>query len=376
MGASASASSYEPVRCSRCNSLTASPRYRVFFRVFAYVVGATRQPFQGVYCARCEMLEGVKSTGITVVTGWWSLHGFVWNLEALYQNLFGANAFAAQNAKLLAHQVGYFLSIGNRTLALAVAQEAYTATLRVLNPNSKAAKMRAKLGYEVEDQLRELRQNLNGFIQSAGINEAIPKLRNGVGMMGPALYAQSAIVVLLSIALASWWLVEYKRSVDAEEARLVRAGIEYERAAAIARQQRAVLESNLRPLPLSGEYEPPPWRQFETNQPPFKVTAGRGVNYFIRLADWQSGVPVIAVFVRAGEQVEIGVPPGTYRVKFASGQQWYGENIWFGPDTDYSMVDASVSFSVQGNQLLGHELKLEQVLNGNLRRQKISAATF
>lgn len=374
--ASTGTTSYEPVRCSRCNSLTASPRYRVFFRVFSYVVGATRQPFQGVYCARCEMYEGAKSTGITVVTGWWSLHGFFWSLDALYQNLFGANAFSEQNAKLLAHQAGYFLSTGNRTLALAIAREAYAATLRVRNPNSRAARMRAKLGYKVEDQLKELRENLNDLIQSAGSDEAIAKLRNGVGMMSPALYAQSAIVAVLTLALGTWWFVEYKRSVDAEEARLLQAGIEYEKAAAIARQQQATLAANLQPLPPSGEHKAPPWRQFATNQPPFKVTAGRGVNYFIKLADWQSGVAVMAVFVRAGEQVEIGVPPGTYRVKFASGQQWYGEDIWFGPDTDYSMVGTPVTFSVQGNQLLGHELKLEQVLNGNLRRQKITAAGF
>lgn len=111
---SETSTSYEPLRCGKCNSVTASPRYRVFFRVFGYLFGAERKPYQGIYCSRCEMVEGLKCTGITAVVGWWSLHGFFWTSAALYQNLFGANAFAEQNARLLAHQVGYFMFTGNQ----------------------------------------------------------------------------------------------------------------------------------------------------------------------------------------------------------------------------------------------------------------------
>lgn len=38
-------------------------------------------------------------------------------------------------------------------------------------------------------------------------------------------------------------------------------------------------------------------------------------------------------FVRAGKRIDIKAPDGTFHLKVASGEEWYGEPYLFGPDT-------------------------------------------
>ena len=386
---------YEAVRCDTCANITASPRYRVFYKVFAYLLGATRRPVQGIYCAQCEMKVGAKCTGITLVTGWWSLHGFVWTLDSLRQNLFGANGFEEQNARLPAKQAAYFVSTGNLPLALAIAHEAHATALRFRDPNTKASAIRAKLGYAQNDPLKELRESLAAYIRANDAGGAAPKLRNRAGMFSSAFQVQAAMVGALGTALALWGVVEYRNGVEEENYRRYQAevaqqnaAVEQKRAAAarleaaaeaaaVAKRQAVALAANLRPLPASGEYGSLPWRQYGSdNQPPFKVIATSDTNYLIKLTDWTSDAPVASLFVRAGEEAQIGIPPGSYRVKVASGQKWYGEVLRFGPDTNYSKVESPMSFRIEGNQLLGRSLQMQLVTHGNLRREPIKAADF
>lgn len=365
---------YEPLRCTRCGSISASPRYRIFFWIFSYVVGASRTPVQGRFCARCEMIEGTKCTAATLLLGWWSIHGFFWTLQALYYNLLGARSLLEENVKLLAHQAGYFLSVGNRPLALAVAGEAYAASLKLRIPTSKIGRVRANLGYPPQDPLATLRDQLRRFIETENGGE-VPKLRHGLRGLGPAFYVQSALVFLFAGALGTWWAVEQERAARTEEARLVKEGLQRARAAAIAREQEAVLAANLLPLPISGEYRrlgPPSHR----NLPPLKVKASRGANFFIHVNDASSDRTVLWLFVRSGDEVAVRLVPGTYRIKFASGENWYGEKIRFGPSTAYSMIKEPMTFTVTGRQLLGHEIILDLVPHGNLRREPISATEF
>jgi hypothetical protein len=84
----------------------------------------------------------------------------------------------------------------------------------------------------------------------------------------------------------------------------------------------------------------------------------------------------MSIFIRAGQTVELGVPVGSYKAKIASGQTWYGDSIRFGPNTSYATLDAVLHFSIQGSQLLGHELTLTQMKDGNLRQVPLSANEF
>jgi hypothetical protein len=64
----------------------------------------------------------------------------------------------------------------------------------------------------------------------------------------------------------------------------------------------------------------------------------------------------MSIFIRAGQTVEVAVPFGSYKVKIASGQTWYGDAVRFGPNTSYAILDAVFDFTKEGSQLLGHQL--------------------
>jgi hypothetical protein len=108
----------------------------------------------------------------------------------------------------------------------------------------------------------------------------------------------------------------------------------------------------------------------------FVVSAGSDSHYWIKLVDASTGTPAIALFVRAGSKAEIRVPLGTYVIKYACGQKWYGTTHLFGPDTTYSKAPNPVSFYVEGNRVHGYSITLYKVPNGNLRTESISASEF
>jgi hypothetical protein len=93
----------------------------------------------------------------------------------------------------------------------------------------------------------------------------------------------------------------------------------------------------------------------------------------IRIKD---NVEVMSIFIRAGQTVEVKVPLGSYKAKIASGQTWYGDAVRFGPNTSYATLDTVLEFSIQGNQLLGNELMLTRVRDGNLKQVPLSATEF
>ncbi len=100
----APAPAYEPIRCAKCNAVSATPRYRVFYSVVGYLVGATRTPTQGAYCTGCEAALGLRCTGATLLFDWWSLPGFFWSLDAIAKNVFWTRGrvFGYQSGNALA----------------------------------------------------------------------------------------------------------------------------------------------------------------------------------------------------------------------------------------------------------------------------------
>ncbi len=108
----------------------------------------------------------------------------------------------------------------------------------------------------------------------------------------------------------------------------------------------------------------------------FKVSAPEGTHYWVKLVDATTMAPAIAMFVRSGSTAEAKVPVGTYVIKYASGQKWYGTTYLFGPDTAYGKADQTMRFWVEGNVVHGHSMTLYKVRNGNLRTETIPASEF
>ena len=135
-----------PIVCSRCNKVTAQPRYAIFYRVVSLVL-VWRQPVQGIFCSACAEKEALKATAITWVFGWWGFPwGPIYTIGALITNLEGGEQPKDINARLLAHQAWYFASVGQMDVARAVAEQALAIALRIKSGhNTDAAKLRSQL---------------------------------------------------------------------------------------------------------------------------------------------------------------------------------------------------------------------------------------
>ncbi len=129
----------------------------------------------------------------------------------------------------------------------------------------------------------------------------------------------------------------------------------------------------VQPLPRSGEV-----RMFtkKTCIAPFEIKSLSGSHYLLKLVDIFSGSAVLNVFVRSSSNVTIDVPLGTYEIRYAAGETWYGYEKLFGPDTAYSKADETFTFERVGNQITGFTITLYKVVNGNLSTSPIDASSF
>lgn len=110
---------------------------------------------------------------------------------------------------------------------------------------------------------------------------------------------------------------------------------------------------------------------------PFQITTPpSNNNFFIKLVDYTTNKPVLTFFVKAGNMFDIDVPLGSFKLKYAAGENWYGEKYLFGPDTHYSEAQTVLDFSQRGNQVSGHTVELIMQAHGNLHTITISPDKF
>ena len=367
---------FEPIICSMCSAVSAQPRFKVFYAVYGYIFGAYKKPYQGVFCSKCEIKVGLKASAITIVAGWWSIAGFFWTLQTLFENLVGGR-FHEQNARLQGYQAMYFAQQGKLALARAVAVEALNLAKKATASNNKDFSFKKNLGYETPDPLASLKESLADFIGSIPDTTEKLELKNTNDIFNKRFYYQlSLIVIVAGVGFAEVQRQEYV-SREAERVRLERLGIEQAKAAAIAAQQEEELKKLEQPLPKNGIFKIADKRNLSLyNSPPLKITNAPGANTLMKLIRVSDASEVMSIFIRAGETVEVKVPLGSYKAKMASGQTWYGDAVRFGPNTSYATLDIILDFSVEGNQLLGHELMLTRVKNGNLHQVPLQANEF
>ena len=167
-------------------------------------------------------------------------------------------------------------------------------------------------------------------------------------------------------------------AAEAENARLKRRAIEAEKAAAISAAEAGTLKSMEKPLPESGVIRFPDRQNYNLSRSPtLRVINSLDVNALIKLIRVRDGAELMSVFIRAGQTAEVTVPVGNYNAKIASGQHWYGNSVLFGPTTSYAKLDTILEFKkMDKSQLLGNEITLERVKDGNLRQLPLAAMDF
>ena len=84
----------------------------------------------------------------------------------------------------------------------------------------------------------------------------------------------------------------------------------------------------------------------------------------------------VAFYVKAGQQVEIDVPIGVYKLYYATGSDFYGTKLLFGEDTHYYASDDLLTFYSDTQYYNGHTITLKATYNGNFDTDPIPETQF
>ena len=110
---------------------------------------------------------------------------------------------------------------------------------------------------------------------------------------------------------------------------------------------------------------------------PLSISTPHGTEkYFVKIVDATTDAPVMTVFIYGGQVFELKVPLGQFKVKYATGENWYGESLLFGPPTSFNEAETTFFFHDDGYQINGYSIELIKQKNGNLHTKGISRNQF
>lgn len=107
---------------------------------------------------------------------------------------------------------------------------------------------------------------------------------------------------------------------------------------------------------------------------PFRIVTNPGNNYYIKLVDYNSGADMLGIFAHGGRTLEVTVPTGSYRLRYAYGEGWRGLNALFGPGRHTTYQEALTRFDFSEKK--GFTVKLVKQPRGNMRTTSIGANQF
>lgn len=102
---------------------------------------------------------------------------------------------------------------------------------------------------------------------------------------------------------------------------------------------------------------------------PLQVKTVPGRDYMLTLIDAETGAEALAAYIEGGAFFKVLVPPGTFRLRFASGAVWQGEDDLFGPgeNTREFELRAPLTFETRGVGVkAGHVVDLTARAPGRL----------
>ena len=129
------------------------------------------------------------------------------------------------------------------------------------------------------------------------------------------------------------------------------------------------ISKSLIPLPQNGTIHV--YSKWKRIAPLRIVTSGEKVHYFVKLTDWNTDTVVQTIFVCAGRSAETTVPLGSFRLKYATGETWQGEDELFGDETIFSKAEKRFDFTQEGNNVSGYRVELILQTGGNLSTVRI-----
>lgn len=117
-------------------------------------------------------------------------------------------------------------------------------------------------------------------------------------------------------------------------------------------------------------------KNFSEGFAPLELKTRYGSNYYIKVVNVSTNQTVLTAYIAGGRPFEVQMPLGTYEIRYAAGDTWYGTPHYFGPDTSFSKADELFHFTSDGYRYSGYTVELIMQAHGNLRTQHINEADF
>ena len=115
---------------------------------------------------------------------------------------------------------------------------------------------------------------------------------------------------------------------------------------------------------------------FYSGVAPLQIKTRAGKNYYIKVVDTSNNQPALTAYVVGGRHFEVDMPLGTYELRYAAGDSWFGLTHYFGPQTTFSKTNELFHFTSNGYQYSGYTIELILQTNGNLRTVNINGTDF
>jgi hypothetical protein len=127
------------------------------------------------------------------------------------------------------------------------------------------------------------------------------------------------------------------------------------------------------PLPENGTW----WSNTsERRIAPLRISVSPKKHYYIKIVDAHTERRVLTLFIRSGQTAKVEVPTGTFRLRYAVGDNWYGREYKFGPEDRHFEADDTFTFEIDGQQVRGHRIELILQQGGNLSVEPIPEEEF
>lgn len=98
-------------------------------------------------------------------------------------------------------------------------------------------------------------------------------------------------------------------------------------------------------------------------------------SYAVKVVEEGSNRQIAMLFIGPGSRVDTMLDPGVYRLRYARGKIWRGDEPLFGRET-LVFETAPMRFTVDAGGYGGHRVHLDDVLGGNLPKRRISERGF
>ena len=362
--------------CERCQRVDASLRLSVTWRVYSFLTQSRKSPTVKILCGRCRVKESLAASFITFIVGWWSVWGFFWTLEALFNNARGGEQPKDNNAALL-NSLSYKLYRNRRYQE---ANEALQAALR-FKPDPKT-----------EDMLKHIKQQGHHPKQKP-FWERFHRWELHPGFYHVPIGTIAIILIILGFnalnANSSTRTTgttnrqhdSYSATVGSKSPSIGESNAFEDLIPEKNRSKRnlqPIFAEPEQPMPKQGLMEfSSGFGSYSGEKAPLKITTKPSDgNYVMKLVDWNTGEFVASCFISRGSTLDIEVPFGSYKLKFACGDKWYGTKFLFGPRTSYSYIPDKLVFYQDGEYARGHRIELIPQVGGNLETRGMQATDW